>query len=67
MNHMIFLELDDNILNDDGIYYIGNSIYLLNYLNNSEGGKVAISYGILKNRFEDKKLNFIHYCSTEYS
>ena len=61
-----FLELDDNILNNDGINYIGNSIYLLHYLNNSEGSKVAVSYGILKDRYERSKLNFIHYCSTDY-
>ena len=61
-----FLELDDNILNNNGTNYIGNSIYLLHYPNNSEGSKVAVSYGILKKRFERNKLYFIHYCSTEY-
>ena len=60
-----FLELDDNILKNDGDIYIGNSIYILHYPDNFGGNKVAVSYGILKNRFEDKIYNFMHYCYTE--
>mgnify|MGYP002626971971 CR=1 FL=1 len=60
-----FLELDDNILKNDGSIYIGNSIYILHYPDNFGGNKVAVSYGILKNRFEDKIYDFIHLCSTE--
>ncbi len=61
-----FLELDDNILDDNGLGYIGNSIYLLHYPSHFEEDKVAVSYGIIKNRFENKTYDFIHYCSTEY-
>ena len=65
-NSYEFLEFDDNILKDDGFGYIGNSIYILHYPDNFEKDKVAVSYGILKGRFDDKKFNFKHYCSTEY-
>ena len=65
-NSYEFLELDDNILNDNGLGYVGNSIYLLHYPSHFEEDKVAVSYGILKGRFEDKTYNFMHYCSTEY-
>jgi hypothetical protein len=37
-----FLELDDNILNNDGGIYIGNSIYILHYPYNFGGNKVAV-------------------------
>ena len=61
-----FLELDENIFNDNYMDYIGRSIYLVQYPYIHDEQKVAVSYGILKNRFEDKKYDFIHYCSTEY-
>ena len=61
-----FLELDDNIFDDDGLGYIGNSIYLLHYPSHFEEDKVAVSYGILKNRFQGNTYDFKHYCSTEY-
>ena len=61
-----FLELDDNILIDSGAGYIKNSIYLLHYPSYPNGQKAAVSFGIVKKRFEDKQYNFIHYCNTEY-
>ena len=61
-----FLELDENILNDPGLGYIGNSIYLIHYPSYPNGTKVAVSYGVLKRSFEDKKYNFKHYCCSQY-
>ena len=60
------LEFDEYILKDTCSSYIGNSIYLLHYPNNFEKDKIAVSYGILKKRLEDKKYNFIHFCCTEH-
>ena len=58
-----YLELDDNILiNNTTIDYIGNTIYTLQYPCYHEIQKLSVSYGILKNRYEDKEYNFIHYC-----
>ena len=54
-----YLELDDNILKNDGSIYIGNSIYILHYPDNFGGNKVAVSYGILKNRL---KIKYIILC-----
>ena len=31
-NSYEFLEFDDNILKDNGLGYIGNPVYILNYL-----------------------------------
>ena len=45
---------------------MGNSIYTLHYPSNFGKDKVAVSFGILKNIFEDKKYNFRHFCSTEF-
>ena len=59
-----FLELDENI-NNDPAYYMGKSVYTLQYPNFFEKEKVAVSYGILKDISEDSKYNFRHYCSTE--
>ena len=42
-----FLELDENI-NNDPAYYMGKSVYTLQYPNFFEKEKVAVSYGILK-------------------
>ena len=62
-----YLELDDNILNNNKIDdYIGHSMYILHYPSYQENQQLAVSYGIIKNRFEDKEYNFKHYCSTEY-
>ena len=60
-----FLEIDDNILNDPGLGYIGNSIYLIHYPSYPNGENVAVSFGVLKSIYENKKYNFIHYCCTE--
>ena len=59
-----FLDLDDDILNDEGGIYVGSSIYILQYPSNNEIHKVAVSYGKLKQKLE-KEYNFIHYCCTE--
>ena len=57
-----FLELDENSVLVD---YFGNSIYTLQYPSYNEVQKPAVSYGILKGRYEDREYDFIHYCSTE--
>ena len=60
-----YLEFDENIFNEDNIdEYLGNSIYLLQYPTYGNNQKLAVSYGIIKERDE---YNFKHYCSTEYS
>ena len=50
-----FLELDENIFNDN-INYVGKSIYILHYPDYFEQDKVAVSYGVLKRIYEDKKM-----------
>ena len=65
-NSYEYLEFDDNILNENGLGYVGSSIYLLHYPSHFEEDKAAVSYGILKSRFEDKTFDFKHFCSTEY-
>ena len=60
-----YLELDDNILYNNKIKdYIGNTIYILQYPSYYEKQRLAVSYGVLKSRF-DEEYNFNHYCSTE--
>ena len=55
-----FLELDDNILNDnEEMYYEKKSIYILHYL---LGNDICVSYGIL-NRINE--YDIIHICSTD--
>ena len=49
-NSYEYLEFDDNILNENGVGYIGNSIYLLHYPCYYEADKAAVSYGIIKKR-----------------
>ena len=58
-----YLELDENVLNANNLSYIGNSTFIIHYPNNYD--KVAVSYGILKGRFEDKKYSFRHFSHTE--
>ena len=61
-----YLELDDDILNNNKIKkYIGKSMYIIQYPSYHEDQQLAVSYGIIKNRFIDKEYNFIHYCCTE--
>ena len=62
-NH--FLELDDNILYESILNYIGKPIYILHYPNYLEIGKAILSYGTIKNQFKDKKYNFMSYYCTE--
>jgi V8-like Glu-specific endopeptidase len=57
------LTLDENL--KETISYVGKSIYILQYPDYFEKDKVAVSYGILKQIYEDN-YNFNHYCSTEY-
>ena len=61
-----FLEFDDNILNDPGIGYIGNSVYILHYPSYPNGQFAALSIGIIKNKFEEKNYNFSYLCCTEF-
>ena len=61
-----FLELDEIVFNANYIDYIGKSIYILQYPCINDVQRAAVSYGILKNRFEDLTYNFKHYCCTEY-
>ena len=60
-----FMELDDDVISGKNFGFIGSSIYILHYPGILEGKKVAVSYGILKEKFLDKSYNFMHYCSTE--
>ena len=62
-NH--FLELDDNILYESILNYIGKPIYILHYPNYLEVGKAILSYGTIKNQLKDKKYNFMSYFCTE--
>ena len=61
-----YLELDDIILDDilegenNNKEFIDETIYTIQY----PEGKLAVSYGILKNIYEDEKYNFNHVCST---
>ena len=63
-----YLALDDNILKKNKIDdYIGKSIYIIQYPSYQENQQLSVSYGIIKNRFDDEEeYNFRHYCSTEY-
>ena len=62
-----YLEFDENILDDNTLFKcIGNSVYILQYPTYHEDQKLAVSYGIIKNKFEDKPYNFMHFCSTEF-
>ena len=63
-----YLALDDNILKKNKIDdYIGKSVYIIQYPSYQENQQLSVSYGIIKNRFDDEEeYNFRHYCSTEY-
>ena len=61
-----YLELDENVMNNSNLNYVGKSIYIIHYPNNFEEEKVAVSYGLLKKIFDDKKYNFIHYSATDF-
>ena len=63
-NSYKFLEFDDNILEDDGSAFIGNSVYIIHYPSHFEDDKVAVSFGIIKGRYEN--VFFKHFCSTEF-
>ena len=60
-----YLELDKNVIKGNNLDFIGKSVYILQYPRINEEGKVAVSYGIIKSRYEDKKYIFKHFCSTE--
>ena len=61
-----FMELDEGIINDiinnknENIQYKDETIYIIQY----PEGKLSVSFGILKEIFEDKRYNFLHKCST---
>ena len=57
-----FMEMDENQVIID---YFGSSIYTLQYPIFREIQKPAVSFGILQKRFNVKKNDFIHSCSTE--
>ena len=63
-NSYKFLEFDDNILEDYGSAFIGNSVYIIHYPSHFEDDKVAVSFGIIKGRYEN--VFFKHFCSTEF-
>lgn len=60
-----YLEIDENILKNNTISCLGKSIYIIHYPCIFEEYKASVSFGLLKKRFEDKKYNFQHFCSTE--
>ena len=65
-----FLELDDNIIENifednnkesDHIYYIRETIYIIQY----PEGKLSVSYGLIDKTSKNNKYNFSHLCSTK--
>ena len=60
------MDLDENVIKGNNLNYIGKSIYILQYPGIFGDNKVAVSYGILKEREEKEQYNFHHYCWTEY-
>ena len=62
-----YLELDDSIINDiinnknNNDDYIDNTVYIIQY----PEGILSVSFGIIKNIYEDKRFNFIHKCCTK--
>ena len=59
-----FLELDENIFNENPILY-NESIYILQYPKYGKEQKAAISYGILK-KIKINDFNIKHYCCTDF-
>ena len=62
-----YLELDekiiDDVLNNDynkNDKYIDQTVYIIQY----PEGKLSVSYGLIQNRYEDKRYDFQHSCST---
>ena len=60
-----YMEFDQNSIKGNNLTFVGKSIYIIYYPNLKGGEKVAVSYGIIKNRFDDKKYQFKNFCSTE--
>ena len=65
-----FLELDDNIIENifedntkenDHIYYIRETIYIIQY----PEGKLSVSYGLIDKTSTNNRYNFSHLCSTK--
>ena len=60
-----FLKLDEGIFRESGKqYYLGKSIYCIQYLEHYEEMNVFVSYGIIKDFFFDCEEKMRHYCST---
>jgi len=59
-----YLEIDDDILDDENIKIYNKSVYIIQYPKYGNEQKSAVSYGIL-NTIQDK-YNIIHYCSTDH-
>ena len=63
-----YLDLDDIIIDDilnnnnTNVEYIYKTIYIIHY----PKSELSVSYGELKNIYDDKKFHFEHRCSTEY-
>ena len=60
-----FLDLDDNIFNENLYYYKDKSIYIIQY--NNEKGAISVSYGYLRNyfyRYDNLYDVFSYSCST---
>ena len=65
-NIIDFFEFDDdNLFNNYNSKFIGQSIYILHFLDNFYIEKVAVSYGVLKSAFKEKNFNIIHYYCSE--
>ena len=59
-----YMELDDNVINDYNCTFIKNSIYTIHYPYQNESDKVAVSYGVVKDKYAETD-DFQHYCQTE--
>ena len=60
-----YLKIDENTLKGNNLSYIGNSIYIIHYPNNTDKDKAAVSYGIIIRSFEDKEYSFVHFSHAE--
>ena len=62
-----YLDLDDIIIDDilnnnnTNVEYMDKTIYIIHY----PKSELSVSYGVLKNIYQDKKFHFKHRCSTE--
>ena len=59
-----YLEIDDDMLDDENIKIYNESVYIIQYPKYGNEQKGAVSYGVL-NEIQNK-YNMIYYCSTDH-